>query len=86
MIRTEASFHEGLSTGLFQKGPLGQQPIHFISRRILDTEKRYSQTEKDALAVKWAVTRPRNYLIENTQIHYNNSSQTFDTNVQESQS
>jgi len=62
-LRTEASFHEGLSAALFQKGPLGQQPIHFISRRLSDTEKRYSQTEKDALAVKWAVTRLRNYLI-----------------------
>ena len=51
-LRTEASFHEGLSAALFQKGPQGQQPINFISRRLSDTEKRYSRPEKDDLAVK----------------------------------
>ena len=35
ILRTEASFH----AMLFQKGPLGQQLIHFISRRLLDIEK-----------------------------------------------
>ena len=55
-LNTEASFHKGLSTALFQKEPLGQQPIHFISRILSDTEKRYSQTEKDASALKWATT------------------------------
>ena len=50
--RTETSFHEGLSAALFQEGPLEQQPIYFISRRLSDTEKRYNQTEKDALAIK----------------------------------
>ena len=62
-LRIKAYFHEGLNTALFQKGPLGQQPIHFISRRLSDTKKRYSQTEKYALIAKWAVTRQRNYLI-----------------------
>ena len=28
--------------------------MHFISRTLTDVEKRYSQTEKDALCVKWA--------------------------------
>ena len=51
-LRTEASFHERLSATLFQKGPLRQQPIHFISRRLSDTEKRYSQTEKSFFSCK----------------------------------
>ena len=62
-LRTEASFHEGLSSALFQKEPLRQQLIHFICRRLSDIEKIYSQTVKDMLAVKWAVTRLRNHLI-----------------------
>ncbi|CAC5422301.1 unnamed protein product [Mytilus coruscus] len=49
IVRTEASYHEGLSAGLFQRTAKGLQPVHFISRSMIDTEKRYSQTEKDAL-------------------------------------
>ena len=45
-LRIDASFHEGLSAVLFEKGPLGQQLIHFISRRLSDTGKRCNQTEK----------------------------------------
>ena len=54
VVRTEASFHEGLSAGLFQRTSKGLQPVHFISRSMTNAEKRYSQTEIDALAVKWA--------------------------------
>ena len=50
-MRVEASFHERLSAGLFQETGCGLQPVHFISRTMTDTEKRYSQTEKDALSV-----------------------------------
>ena len=63
IVRTEASFNEGLAAGLFQKTKRGIQPIHFISRTLTDTEKRYSQTEKDALAIKWAKDRFRMYLL-----------------------
>ncbi|XP_045187538.2 uncharacterized protein K02A2.6-like [Mercenaria mercenaria] len=63
IVRTEASFHEGLSAGLFQKTNKGLQPIHYISRSMSQAEKRYSQTEKDALAVKWAKTRFSIYLL-----------------------
>ena len=48
------SFHEGLSAGLFQRTSKGLQPVHFISRSMTNVEKRYSQTEKGALAVKWS--------------------------------
>ena len=65
IVRVEASFHEGLSAGLFQRTAKGLQPVHFISRSMTETEKRYSQTEKDALAVKkkWAKNRFRMYLL-----------------------
>ncbi len=63
VVRTEASFNEGLSAGLFQQTVRGLQPVHFISRTMTDTEKRYSQTEKDALAVAWAKRRFTMYLL-----------------------
>ena len=63
VVQTEASFHEGLSAGLFQRTGKGLQPVHYISRSMTSAEKRYSQTEKDALAVKWAKTRFGIYLL-----------------------
>ena len=39
------------------------QPVHFICRTMTYTEKRYSQTEKDALAVRWAKNRFRMNLL-----------------------
>jgi hypothetical protein len=47
MVRTEASYNEGLSAGLFQRRERGWQPVHFISRTLTDIERRYSQIEKD---------------------------------------
>ena len=63
IVRTEASFHEGLSAGLFQRTSKGLQPVHYISRSMTNAEKRYSQTEEDALAVKWAKSRFGMYLL-----------------------
>ena len=57
MVRVEASYNEGLSAGLFKQSAKSWQPVHFISRSLTDVEKRYSQTEKDALCVKWAKNR-----------------------------
>ena len=59
----EASYHEGLSAGLFQETDRGLQPVHYISRTRTDTEKRYSQTEKDSLSVHWAKNRFSIYLL-----------------------
>ena len=63
VVRTEASFDEGLSAGLFQRTSKGLHPVHYISRSMTSAEQRYSQTEKDALAVKWAKTRFYMYLL-----------------------
>ena len=63
VVRAEASYHDGLSAGLFQDIGKGLQPVHFVSRTMRDTETRYSQTEKDALAVRWAKNRFRMYLL-----------------------
>ena len=46
ILRTEASFNEGLSAGLLQKTDRRIQPVHFFSRTMTETEKRHSQTEK----------------------------------------
>ena len=62
VLRTEASFHDGLSAAIFQKTRDGMRPVHYISRTMTETEKRYSQTEKDALAVVWAKKRFAMYL------------------------
>ena len=63
ILCTEASFNEGLSAALLQKTDRGIQPVHFISRTMTETEKRYSQTEVNALAIKWAKERLRIYLL-----------------------
>ena len=63
VLRCEASFNEGLSAGLFQQTEKGLQPVHYISRSMSDTEKRYSQTEKDALSIRWAKNRFSMYLL-----------------------
>ena len=63
VVRVEASYHDKLSAGLFQKNGSGLQPVHYISRTMTDTEKRYSQTEKDALAIRWAKNRFKMYLL-----------------------
>ena len=63
VVRVEASYHEGLSAGLFQKTASGFRPVHLISRTMTPTKKRYSQTEKDPLAIHWAKNRFSMYLL-----------------------
>lgn len=38
-------------------------PIAYASKGLTDTEKRYSQTEKEALGLVWSVEKFRNYLL-----------------------
>ena len=54
----------GLGAVLQQQQPNGNLClIAFISIPLTDTEKRYSQIEKEALAVTWACERFQDYLI-----------------------
>lgn len=47
-----------LGAVLLQEQPTGQRrAVAFASRSLTSTEQRYSQTEKEALAVTWAVQR-----------------------------
>ena len=54
---------EGLGGGLFQKTEQGFQPVHYVSRTLTDTEKKYSQIEREALAVEFTTTRLQMYLL-----------------------
>ena len=54
---------EGLGGGLFQKTDKGFQPVHYVSRTLTDTEKRYSQIEREALAAEFTTTRLQMYLL-----------------------
>lgn len=63
ILRMEGSFKEGLSAALLQKRDRGMQPVHFISRVMTEVEKKYSQTQKDQMAIKWAKDRLRVYLL-----------------------
>ena len=63
VVRIEASYHEGLSAGLFQETASGLRPFHFIILALTPNEKRYSQTEKEALVIHWAKNRFSVYLL-----------------------
>ena len=63
VVHTEASYKDWIAAALYQRTHKGLQPVHFVSRSLSDVEKRYSQTEKDALAVKWGKDRLSIYLL-----------------------
>jgi transposase InsO family protein len=57
---------KGLGLVLFQKKPNGWQPIACHSKSLTAVEQRYSQLEKEALAVRWGCERCYKYLIGST--------------------
>lgn len=62
----QTPYRSELPTGVFPSIVLadkGIQPVHFFSHTMTDTKKRYSQTQKDALAIKWAKERLGVYLL-----------------------
>ena len=52
----------GLGAVLTQKKRDGHRPVTYISRSLSPVEQRYSQTEREALAIHWACERLRMYL------------------------
>ena len=48
---------------MFQKTKDGYQPVHFVSRTLNETEQRYSQIEREALAVEFTTSRLKMYLL-----------------------
>ena len=53
----------GVGGGLFQQTAKGYQPVHFVSRSLSETEKRYSQIEREALAAEFTTKRLYMYLL-----------------------
>ncbi len=54
---------EGLGGALLQKTTEGFQPVHYVSRTLTDTEKHYSQIEREALAAEFTTSRLQMYLL-----------------------
>ena len=52
----------GLGAMLTQKKKDGYRPITYISRSLSPVKQRYSQTERETLAIRWACERLRMYL------------------------
>jgi len=57
------AFSFGLSAVLRQKHGSTLRPVAFASRGMSETEQRYAQIEKEALAITWACERFSSYLI-----------------------
>jgi len=45
----------GLGAVLLQKTSDGWRPVAYASRSMLEVERRYTQVEKEALAITWVV-------------------------------
>ena len=61
ILHTDAS-GTGLGAVLAQNIGGEEHPITFISRKLLDHERKYATVEKECLAIKWAVHHLRYYL------------------------
>lgn len=62
-IAADASSYGLGAVLLQQEEPDSWKPVSFMSRSMTVTESKYSQIEKEALAVTWACERSSNYII-----------------------
>ena len=53
----------GLGSVLLQKDKEGWKPVFYASRSLTETEQRYAQIEKEALAMTWACERYEDFLV-----------------------
>lgn len=61
-VSADASSY-GLGAALLQKTNSSWKPVAFASRVMSDTERRYTQVEKEALAITWACERFSTYIL-----------------------
>ena len=61
-ISADASSH-GLGVVLLQKAKQEWRPVAYASRAISETETRYAQIEKEALAITWACEKFSTYIL-----------------------
>ena len=64
-ITADASKHS-LGAALLQKEEIGWLPVSYASRTMTETEQRYAQIEKEALAVTWACQKFDFFLVGRT--------------------
>ena len=61
-VSADASLY-GLGAVLLQQNNSSWQPVAFVSRVMSDTESRYAQVEKEALAITWACEKFSSYIL-----------------------
>ena len=62
ILSADASSY-GLGAVLLQKSGEQRRPVAYASRSMTDTEKRYAQIEKEALAITWAAEKFTDYIL-----------------------
>ncbi|GFY35259.1 retrovirus-related Pol polyprotein from transposon 297 [Trichonephila clavipes] len=62
IIRTDASSYTLGAVLLQGESPTDEQPVEYASRLLSSAEKNYSTTEREALAIVWALNKFRGYI------------------------
>jgi hypothetical protein len=65
LLRTDAS-NTGLGAVLLQEHNDTKHPVAYASRKLTTTEQKYSTSEKECLAIVWAIKKFENYLYGKT--------------------